>query len=747
MNDMTQIEHAETLGLASPEALKAGVVLQGRYVLDVWLGAGGMGVVYSARDLARQGRSVAIKILNHAFASNLRYINALRELTHHLKSIPSPVLLDIESIETTSTGLVLMVMEYVPGRTLNQFMGTAGAPVLPLRRASNLIFKMAQGLAAAHAAGVVHGDLKPANILVTDTFDVKIIDFGLSAALHLPWGGEDETDVTRFDVSHLGAFTPAYASYAVLMGERAEAKDDLYALSCMAYELLSGAHPFGKLNAVKAKTRGLTVKEIPGVPASIGRLLGRHLAFVPQKSRSKAAVRPGAETQAFAMGFKKVLSGGLLVRFLKLFKRGMGLFGVVLCLGAAIWGTYRFVTSPLRLNTSLRALIGFGAEPAHRNAQNRILPLIPLNFGVNFTPETPEQTRALYISWASNAFQKEDIQQALRWTEEALQWFPADNELEMLKQRASLSLGQRHIEQAYLRSEVGLPALDWEEPSFFKRQQILSKRLTTYLGEKTLESPPQNSLPKLPQTSSLAQSSVHLPRVTQSPLKISKKEEELIQLDPCHGKTSCFDKIASEIRGPELAVFPDSAGVRVMTRYPVTIRDFNYYCRISHRCEEHHDDAIHVSSALQDVGSVVGNYNAFCRKSGQCEGIADAVEYQPILDLEESERANYLKWLHERTGHVYRLPTRAEWQYALEGGGAYPCVHLKGTERHTKEALTNSLGFSYFPGFSEWFKNGPGFNTLELVPELKSQGLHCMIHVGEKSKTKAQESGFHLVRE
>jgi serine/threonine protein kinase len=124
---------------------------------------------------------------------------------------------------------------------------------------------------------VIHADFKPGNVFVTDSRKVKVLDFGIARAVARH--GEDAAQGTRFDAGALGALTPAYASPEMLLNDKPDPRDDVYALACVAYELLTGRHPFNGQTAVKAAHDAMTVKRTKGMGRRQHRALVRGLAF------------------------------------------------------------------------------------------------------------------------------------------------------------------------------------------------------------------------------------------------------------------------------------------------------------------------------------------------------------------------------------------------------------------------------------------------------------------------------------
>jgi serine/threonine protein kinase len=172
--------------------------------------------------------------------------------------------------------LIFMTMEFLEGEPLDRFI-QRHPQGLRFKEAWPIIEGCSRALAYAHEEGVVHADFKPGNVFVAGGRKIKVLDFGIARAVTRH--GEDAAAGTRFDAGSLGALTPAYASPEMLLNEKPDPRDDVYALACVAYELLTGRHPFDGQPAVKAAHDGLTVKRTPGMGRRQHRALARGLAF------------------------------------------------------------------------------------------------------------------------------------------------------------------------------------------------------------------------------------------------------------------------------------------------------------------------------------------------------------------------------------------------------------------------------------------------------------------------------------
>ena len=216
-----------------------GRVVAGRYRLEREIGHGAMGVVWQATDL-RLDRAVAVKQLRLAdglTAPEARQARqrALRE-ARIVARLHHPNAVTVFDVVDDIDGLPALVMEYVPSHTLAMAL-TEGA-VLPVGRVAELGAQIAAALAAAHAAGIVHRDVKPGNILLAADGSAKITDFGISRA-------SGDVTVTRIGVV---AGTPAYLAPEVARGEPAGPASDVFSLGATLYAAVEGHPPFGELD-------------------------------------------------------------------------------------------------------------------------------------------------------------------------------------------------------------------------------------------------------------------------------------------------------------------------------------------------------------------------------------------------------------------------------------------------------------------------------------------------------------------
>jgi len=221
--------------------LPAGTKL-GRYEIRSMLGAGGMGEVYRARD-EKLNRDVAIKVLPAAFSEDVDRLRRFEQEAQATGTLNHPNILAVYDVGLHE-GALYVVSELLEGETLRQRM--AGA-ALPQRKAIDYALQMAHGLAAAHEKGIVHRDIKPDNVFVTNDGRVKILDFGLAKLTGATGGTQSQTEIpTRRVDTDPGMVmgTMGYMSPEQLKGRPADHRSDIFAFGAILYEMLSGKRAF-----------------------------------------------------------------------------------------------------------------------------------------------------------------------------------------------------------------------------------------------------------------------------------------------------------------------------------------------------------------------------------------------------------------------------------------------------------------------------------------------------------------------
>jgi eukaryotic-like serine/threonine-protein kinase len=257
-----------------------------RYAIADLIGSGGMGHVYRARD-ERLQRNVAIKVVGRPTESRPRLEHNLIGEARALSRLTHPHVAAIYDYLTES-GRDFIVMELVPGSTLKDIL-TVGP--LPFDEVLRLGRQMIQGLAAAHAAQIVHCDIKPANIKVTTEGELKILDFGVARLM--PMGNASEASTTS-NASFVPIGTIPYMPPEQLRGGPADERNDVFSAGAVLYEMATGHPPFARktmvevIDAILHQEPAKPSAMNPNVPRAFDRVVAKAMAKDPLKRYSSA---------------------------------------------------------------------------------------------------------------------------------------------------------------------------------------------------------------------------------------------------------------------------------------------------------------------------------------------------------------------------------------------------------------------------------------------------------------------------
>jgi len=677
-------------------------VLKGRFVLEELLGAGGMGVVYKAKDLLKieaQDRDpyVAIKVLIDEFKAHPEAFIALQRESRKTQRIAHPNIVTVYDFDRDGD-TVFMTMEYLDGKPLDKLIAQYRSVGLPHDEVIKIIEGMCAALIYAHAQNIIHSDFKPGNIFVSNKGIAKVIDFGIARAVaKVEHREESVDDRTVFDAGNLGALTPAYASLEMLEGKNPDVRDDIYALGCIAYELFAGAHPFNRVHADEAKRQKLKPKKIPGLSRRQWQAIEHALAF-ERENRTQSVEHFWQEfTRSASQVGKYILLAALLV-------------------GGAAGAYYQFKPAPaapvlsedqvrsqieqkLRLEMKKKAIAELYAQASFSlEWENQVWIEIQelrqlLGKNDSWLIEQEANFYALYLRQITTALTTNELENAQLWHTNAIRYAGDKSLLDELATRITGALAERERQALADQQQQAILAAE-QERAAKDRQQQLQVEKTEAKQHSDFETALANVNKPLACKSTIDMRDFEIAVAKLRSLNTARYQQEepkiITLLAQCIQKIgTTFPDRAEVIKRQSLRLFSGSsllANIVIAAKDPCSISLAGFGARgMGSSCRDRLNGATKAPAmvVIPAKGSInafaIGKYEVsiddmseFCKLTGQCRLDGKLELSTPITNISIANASAYLKWLSDKSGRTYRLPTLSEWQYAARATNSTP---------------------------------------------------------------------------
>lgn len=361
----------------------------GRYEIVGLIGKGGMGEVYRARD-TELGREVAVKVLPERTAGNEERLERFRREARAVAQLSHPNILDIHDFGIED-GVTYAVTERLEGSDLKERLNRRSLPLSIVLRIGRAV---AEGLAAAHSKGIVHRDVKPANIFVTTTGQVKILDFGIASLRGEGVAGPLETETATDTLTMIGQVvgTASYMSPEQVAGRQVDGRSDIFSLGCVLYEMLTGRRAFGggtpqeTMIAIASRDPSPIADSRPDVPPALALVIKRCLEKEPAE-RFESARDVAFAMEAITESQKATpLTGASRDRLRARHRRAaLAAFGAVVTAGVVVsgwqlWGGRS--TLPARKHLAVMRFKAPGEDPQARQLGDGLTVLVSRGLGL-----------------------------------------------------------------------------------------------------------------------------------------------------------------------------------------------------------------------------------------------------------------------------------------------------------------------------------------------------------------------------
>lgn len=684
-------------------------MLKERFVLEEVIGVGGMGVVYKAKDLLRveaQDRDpyVAIKVLSEEFKTHPEaFISLQREAkkAQHLSNQNTVKVYDFDR----DGDVVFMTMEFMVGKPLDELIKQYHATGLSPADSWNILQGLSLALIHAHRENIVHSDLKPGNVFVTDSGIAKVFDFGIARAVAEIDRSSSDKDRTVFDAGNLGALTPAYASREMLLGETPDVRDDIYALGCIAYEILTGDHPFTRLPADEAFNKKLKPKRIQGIKKRHWKAIEAALAFKREDriASVEAFYKQITETKRVnvAMWFAGALSlsvaGYAYMELTKVEEPKISQAELMNQLEFKV--RYELLQETIAEYIATPTFTEVWQDGLWKEMQTaeKLFPEKP-------TPwfyETRANIYALYLEQIQESMQSHQynivetlIANASRYTDEMAQ-LDAQSAL-LAEQIAALEAEKKRKAEADKKllasNEAARKKRLAAEKAAWRKKQAQLKKANAAKAQQDEATNLYNLAMANVEEQLTCKSRINMRdfKIAIDKLRDLDNSRYLqSEKDIVNGLASCINKMADinvdyakDAKRYALMLFKNNATISALQikekdRCQVSIaglgaKGSRAVCKDTMKNGSEGPTMVVIPAgnkikpfAISKYEVSVGQFNAYCASSKSCKAIAGQSNL-PATNISLTQVKGYIKWLNKQTGKKYRLPTQREWVYAAQ---------------------------------------------------------------------------------
>lgn len=677
-------------------------ILKERFVLEEVLGVGGMGVVYKAKDLLKveaQDRDpyVAIKVLNEEFKAHPEAFISLQRESRKSQRIAHANIVNVYDFDRDGD-TVFMTMEFLDGDALDELIARYKSTGLPTDDAWEVIRGMSSALIHAHAERIIHSDFKPGNVFVTKKGLAKVFDFGIARAVAQVEHLEDNpNDQTLFDAGNLGALTPAYASLEMLEGEEPDVRDDIYALGCVAYEMLTGEHPYNKVPADEAERQGMKPKRITHIKKSQWRAIEKAIAF---RREDRLASVIEFETQISP----KIKSSNWLVTGLAiLFAISITAYFLVFKQEPAL---PEFSEFDIRNELELKIKIDFLKEEVElllsdasftdvwqNSIWKNISDLTVLTKGEDvWVDQQKEIIYQLYLQTIERSLKNQRfsatemlIKNAQRYAGDDIRLSELSSQLNIAKKQAAAKkkLTSKQQSEKDRKRQAELEKRKQQEALAKQKQQAQKTQQQAQTQQFDVALDNLNNQLKCQANLNMRNFETAINKLKQlNPEKYQNLEAKIIgSLAACIKQIGqSFPERARAAQKHSLKIFDSTmlSSITIKSRDPcdasiagLGARGKRATCKDSLKSKASGPEMVVIPASSKIASFAIGKYevtvadlNQFCKSSTSCD-VAKQDVSMPAAEIPVSLAKSYLKWLSQQSGKKYRLPTKQEWVYAV----------------------------------------------------------------------------------